>query len=132
MLVSCQYCGGIHERKYLCPKKPTRAKYKLSDADKFRNTTRWRKKSVEIRTRDKGLCVICLRLLYNSQQQYTYDTIEVHHVISLAEDTDRTYALDNEWLLTLCKYHHSMAEVGDIPRHELHSIAKQQEEQFRL
>jgi len=128
MLKSCSYCGRVHERNYLCPKKPIRNKYTKSDADKFRNTNRWRKKSKEIRQRDKGLCQICIRKLYNTQQQYTFDTIEVHHITPLHEDTEKAYALSNEWLLSLCKYHHYMADAGDIPRGVQHDIAKEQEQ----
>jgi 5-methylcytosine-specific restriction protein A len=126
MLSSCSYCGRIHDRTYQCPKKPNRKKFNQSDADKFRNTTRWRKKSVEIRKRDKGLCQICIRKLYNTQRQYTFDTIEVHHITPLHEDMQR--GLDNHNLLTLCKYHHYMADSGDIPRDVQHHIAKEQEQ----
>jgi 5-methylcytosine-specific restriction enzyme A len=125
MLKSCSYCGRIHASNYQCPKKPQRKKYNQSDADKFRNTTRWRKKSVEIRKRDKGLCQICIRNLYNTQQQYTFDTIEVHHITPLHEDI--RYGLRSDWLLSLCKYHHYMADAGDIPRDVQHTIAKEQE-----
>ena len=127
---SCSYCGRVHERNYQCPKKPSRTKYKLSDADHFRNTARWRKKSIEVRTRDKGLCQCCIRLLYNTQQQYTFDTIEVHHITPLHEDIHR--GLDNTNLLTLCKYHHYMADAGDIPRDVQHAIAKEQEDINKL
>jgi 5-methylcytosine-specific restriction endonuclease McrA len=126
MLKSCSYCGSIHDRNYQCPKKPYSKKHTLSDADKFRNTTRWRKKSAEIRARDKGLCQICMRQLYNTQQQYTFDTIEVHHIIPLNENI--RYGLSNQWLLSLCKYHHYMADAGDIPRDVQHRIAKEQEQ----
>jgi 5-methylcytosine-specific restriction protein A len=125
MLKSCSYCGMVHQKNYICPKKPTRNKYTLSDADKFRNTTRWRKKSVEIRQRDKGLCQVCIRKQYNTQQQYTFDTIEAHHITPLHEDI--SCGLDNYNLLSLCKYHHYMADAGGIPRDVQYDIAKEQE-----
>jgi predicted restriction endonuclease len=130
MMKSCSYCGRIHAKNYQCPNKPVRNKYNLSDADKFRNTTRWRKKSVEIRQRDKGLCQVCIRKLYNTQQQYTFDTIEVHHITPLHEDT--SCGLDNTNLLSLCKYHHYMADAGDIPRDVQYAIAKEQEDINKL
>lgn len=127
MLKSCSYCGRIHERNYQCPNKPTRNKYNLSDADKFRKTWKWTKKSTEIRSRDKGLCQICLRNLYNTQQRYSFETVEVHHIISLQEDLKR--GLDNYNLLSVCKYHHNMCETGgEIPRSIQHEIAKEQEQ----
>lgn len=126
MLRSCKYCGGIHDRTYQCPRKPVYKKHKFSDADNFRNTTLWRKKSAEIRKRDKGLCQVCIRKLYNTQQQYTFDTIEVHHIVPLNENPKR--GLDNYNLLTVCKYHHNMCEVGgEIPREIQHMIAKEQQ-----
>jgi 5-methylcytosine-specific restriction protein A len=130
MLKSCSYCGGIHPTTYQCPKKPNRRKFNLSGADKFRNTTRWRKKSVEVRKRDKGLCQVCIRNLYNTQQQYTFDTIEVHHIVPLHEDITR--GLDDDNLLSICKYHHYMADAGDIPRDIQHDIAKEQEYNNKL
>lgn len=123
MLKSCSHCGSIHDSKYQCPKKPKRYK-RPTPIDKFRNTSSWRKKSVEIRKRDKGLCQICIRKLYNTQHQYTFDTIEVHHIIPLSEDMKR--GLDNANLISLCKYHHYMADDGDIPRQVQHEIAKEQ------
>lgn len=131
MLKSCSYCSGIHSTTYRCPKKPTRHKFNLSGADKFRNTARWRKKSVEVRKRDRGLCQVCIRNLYNTQQQYTYETIEVHHIVPLHEDITR--GLDDDNLLTLCKYHHNMCESGgEIPRDIQHDIAKEQEYNNKL
>jgi 5-methylcytosine-specific restriction protein A len=130
VLRSCSYCGGIHSTTTLCKKKPTRSKYKVSQADKFRNTARWRKKSVEIRKRDRGLCQVCIRNLYNTQQQYTYETIEVHHIVPLHEDITR--GLDDDNLLSLCKYHHYMADHGEIPRDVQHDIAKEQEDINKL
>lgn len=126
MKKSCKYCGRYHDVKFDCGHKPIRYK-KLNNADKFRKTNAWRKKSLEIRSRDKGLCQLCLRNLYNTTQQYTFDTLEVHHIIKLEVDMARS--LDNDWLLSLCKYHHTMADNYEIPQSELHEIAKLQEKQ---
>jgi 5-methylcytosine-specific restriction protein A len=126
MLKSCSYCGGIHSTTTQCPKKTTRRKFNVSQADKFRNTSRWKKKSMDIRKRDKGLCQVCIRKIYNTQQQYTFETIEVHHIVPLHDDITR--GLDNNNLLSLCKYHHYMADHGEIPRDIQHDIARHQEE----
>jgi 5-methylcytosine-specific restriction protein A len=131
MLKSCKYCGSIHDRTYQCPKKPIYKKHNFSDADSFRNTTLWRKKSAEIRKRDNGLCQLCMRMLYHTQKQYTFDTIEVHHIVPINENSKR--GLDNYNLLTVCKYHHNMCEAGgEIPREIQHMIAKEQEQLLNL
>jgi 5-methylcytosine-specific restriction endonuclease McrA len=121
---SCKHCGTYHEVKFDCGRKPSRQK-KLNAADKFRKTNAWRKKSLEIRQRDKSLCQVCIRQLYNTTLQYNFETIEVHHIIKL--EVDMSKKLDNEWLLSMCKYHHTMADDYQIPMDELHEIAMEQE-----
>lgn len=124
MKVSCKYCGRYHEVTFDCGQKPTRQK-KLNAADKFRKTNAWRKKSIEVRQRDKGLCQLCIRQLYNTILQYNFDTLEVHHIVKL--EVDMSKRLDNNWLLSLCKYHHTMADNYEIPMDELHEITLEQE-----
>lgn len=131
MLKSCQYCGSVHDNKFDCGKKP-KPRYgkgytkERTDIDNARNSRKWRAKSLEIRKRDNHLCQVCIRQLFNTLQQYTFDTIEVHHVVPLVESMIRMY--DNMNLISLCKYHHNMAEHGEIPRDILHAIAIEQEE----
>lgn len=131
MLASCRYCGTVHDKKIDCGRKP-KPRYgkgytkERTDIDKARNSRRWRAKSMLIRQRDKGLCQVCIRQLYNTLNQYTMHTIEVHHIVPLHESMQRMY--DNLNLLSVCKYHHTMAERGDIPRYRLHDIAIEQEE----
>jgi 5-methylcytosine-specific restriction endonuclease McrA len=115
----------IHDSKYDCGKKPKRSK-QGNDKDKFRWSQTWQKKREEIKQRDGYLCQICIRRLYNTVNQYTYDDLEVHHVVPLEEDFDRR--LDNDNLITLCERHHEMAERGEIPRQEILSIISEQEE----
>lgn len=131
MLKSCSYCGSIHPRSYQCPKKPIRKpRERNSDADNLRNTKAWRNKSLDIRTRDKGLCQICIRQLYHTINQYTFDTIEVHHIKPLNEGGS---LLCGHNLITVCKYHHNMCEAGgEIPRHTQQQIATEQEAKRNL
>jgi hypothetical protein len=124
MKKSCGYCGRIHDIKYDCGKKPVRIK-KVSGKDKFRWTKVWQNKREEIKERDKYLCQVCIRKLYNTINQYNYNDLEVHHAISLEEDFDKR--LDNDNLITLCEYHHEMAEKGDIPKNIILDIINQQE-----
>ena len=125
MKVSCKYCGGFHPRGYECPKKPKR-KNAQTAAFKFRSTGAWQRKREEIKQRDRYLCQICIRGLYiDGGPKLTYRETHVHHIIPIAEDWDRR--LDAGNLLTVCAYHHEMAEAGEIPRAELLKTAQEQE-----
>ncbi len=125
-LKSCKYCGRIHKKEFICPMKPKNNKYKTSEADKFRWTRSWQKKRDDIRRRDKHLCQICIRKLYNTINKYNYNNLEVHHIVPIKESYD--LRLEDTNLITLCEYHHELAEQGTIPRDELLSIVKAQEE----
>ncbi len=124
MLKSCKYCGKIHDSKYDCGKKPRRKKIR-TEQNQFRSTNAWKNKSIQIRTRDRYLCQVCIRNLYHTQQQYNDKDLEVHHIIPVVEDYDKR--LDDDNLITLCGPHHEMAEQGEISREELRTIARQQE-----
>lgn len=125
MKKSCKYCGRIHDSKYDCGMKPVRKK-QGNDKDRFRWTQAWQRKREEIKQRDNYLCQICIRKLYDTYNQYTYDYLEVHHAIPLKEDFDRK--LDNDILLTMCGRHHEMAERGEIPREVILDIIQEQED----
>ena len=124
MLKSCQYCGRIHDSKYICEKRASRKK-QTTEADKFRWTSKWQKKRDEIKKRDLYLCQICIRELYNTVTKYNTEDLSVHHNIPINEDYNKR--LDNNNLLTVCSYHHEMCESGDIPREEVQIIIDEQE-----
>ena len=113
---TCSKCGVVSE-DHICPHRKQRNKKRDSQADKFRKTKAWINKSLEIRTRDRYLCKVCINNLYNTISTYNYDKLEVHHIFSLNENYDKR--LDNNNLITLCNYHHRMAECGDIPKEVL-------------
>ena len=117
--VTCKYCG-ITTRGHVCPHKKSRKKSGDRDSDRFRKTKQWTNKSLEIRQRDKFLCQVCLRNLYNTMDFLNFKTVEVHHITPINEDYNRR--LDNDNLISLCSYHHKMAEQGQIPREELYKI----------
>lgn len=134
MLKSCQYCGRIHDSKMICAarKNQTRdnRKNRIRSMDnervyKFRHGEDWKKKSIEIRERDRHCCQICLRGLYEPFRKYETDCISVHHISPIVEEWDRR--LDNNNLITLCSRHHEMAESGLIKREELIKIVSEQE-----
>jgi len=123
-LITCKFCGKIHKVDFDCGHKPTRIKNNTA-ADRFRWSTAWKKKREQIKSRDKNLCQVCIRKLYDTVQQYTYNDIEVHHIEPIVENY---YArLDDDNLITICGYHHELAEHNKIPRYELKEIAREQE-----
>ncbi|MEH6995410.1 HNH endonuclease [Neobacillus drentensis] len=122
MLKSCAYCGGIHQRNHKCGSRPKRKK-EANEINKFRWSTVWMKKRKCIRERDKHLCQICLLERYNTQNKYNFHNIEVHHIVPLIEAWDKRLKDSN--LISLCAYHHKMAESGQIPKNELIGIVRQ-------
>lgn len=123
--VSCSYCG-IVLRGHNCPHK----KYKKKEdtqANKFRNTQAWIKKSNEIKTNAKYLCEVCMDDKYNTINQFNFKGLETHHIEPLCENYERR--LDNNNLIVLCQQHHKMAERGDIPRKYLFKLAEKREKQ---
>lgn len=125
LLKSCKYCGRIHKKDFACPMKPKSNKYKTSEADKFRWTKAWQRKREEVKRRDKFLCQICIRKLYNTIKKYNYSDLEVHHIVSIKEDYE--LKLEDSNLITVCEYHHELAEQGTISKDELLAIVQVQE-----
>lgn len=115
----------IHDSKFDCGKKPVRKK-RGNDKDRFRWTQAWQRKRAEIKERDKYLCQVCIRKLYDTTNQFNYNDLEVHHAVSLEEDFDKR--LDNDNLIALCEGHHEMAECGEIPKEVIQNIIKEQED----
>lgn len=116
MKKSCMYCGRIVERNHICPLKEKLQKKKtVTDVDKFRWSIVWQRKRDRIRERDNYLCRVCLE-----EKMFTYDNIEVHHIVPIAEDYDKR--LDDDNLICLCAYHHSVAERGEIERDRLRGM----------
>lgn len=120
MLKTCSYCGIVSDT-HICPHKRTKKKY--STANDIRKTSKWHKKSLEIRERDNYLCRVCMLDKYNTLLKYNPNDLSVHHIIPL--EVDDTKAFDNNNLITLCRYHHEMAECGEIPSDELIRIVRE-------
>ena len=120
MLKSCPYCGKIHPRDYVCPSKPQYSKHNIQ-IDRFRNSKAWKLKRIEIAQRDLHMCRLCAIGYSNQPAKYNGD-ISVHHITPLAEDY--SMRLDNGNLISLCSYHHELAESGNIPRETLREIIK--------
>lgn len=118
MLKSCGRCGMIHDFNKICYKnRQIRGKTK---ADEFRKTNKWHQKSLDIRERDKNLCRCCIANIFNTEHIFNFNKLEVHHITPLEEDFEKR--LDDDNLITLCCYHHKLAENGVIPRYILEKL----------
>ena len=117
--ITCSRCG-IVPRGHKCPYKTYKKKAYDTEADKFRKTKRWSNKSLEIRQRDRYLCRVCEANLYNTIQQFNFTEVEVHHIEKLNENFDKR--LDNDNLITLCRYNPKMADDGNIPKKVLYGL----------
>lgn len=106
----CTICHKIHEGR--C--KPEFTRYSM--ADRFRNTQVWRRKSAAILDRDYHCCRVC----YAGRKVCT-SNLSVHHITPLAVDFDRR--LDEDNLITLCRFHHEQAERGAIKAADLRKLA---------
>lgn len=124
MLVSCKWCGGLHQRGQACPQRPVRAP-RADAAARIRNTARWQRTRAKVRQRDGGLCRLCL-----AAGRITTDAVQVHHVIPLQEPGAARWAYDPAWLVCLCSRGpdscHARAERGEVSRAELHQLANTQ------
>ena len=127
---SCRYCGKIHDRLQPCPSKPAKPKVRYekysNDKDIFRGSKLWKAKRREIIQRDLGLCQLCKRGVYLDSPQLTAAD-GVHHIISLEADFGKR--LDNDNLISLCSFHHELAEKGIISVKIQRSAAVAQEEE---
>lgn len=125
MLRACAYCGRIHSRREVCRSRQAAIR-KITEKDRFRSSAEWQKKRKEIQQRDHYLCQVCLRGLYGTVKRYKYDGTSVHHIIPLEEDFGKR--MEDENLITLCQYHHELAEKNTISRKELLIMAAEQNE----
>jgi len=118
MYKSCSKCGKIHDSNYRCNKSRI---YAQDHTRELRNTYDWIKKSLEIRERSNYLCEVC-----KQENIYTYDNLEVHHIVKINEDDTRL--LDNYNLVCLCQEHHKKADRGEIDKEYLFKLAKIRED----
>ena len=59
---------------------------------------------------------------YHTQQKYNFQNLEVHHIYKLVDFFH--LRLDENYLITLCSFHHKMADNGIIQANELIEIVK--------
>jgi len=128
MLKSCPKCGRIHDFNYECRKRHYNKGQSI--ADKFRNKNSWKKKRDLIKDRDKHLCRCCLADFVNAPKQFNFSNLEVHHIIPLEEDV--SLGLDDDNLITLCSYHHKLAENGVISRKILRELTNENADLLKI
>ena len=93
----------------------------------MRSTYRWTLKSKEIREKANYLCEVC-----RAEGVYTYDNLEVHHIVKVKDDND--LLLDNYNLICLCQEHHKQADENSagggrgLSPDYLRELAKQRED----
>ena len=123
MLKSCKYCGRVHEASYECDPKRIALKRqaekrwksrKIDDNVIFRKSNAWKEKSIDIRKRDKYMCLCCKANIKGTQTQYNTQDLSVHHITPLSEDFSQR--LDDVNLISVCPLHHEMCEAGAIDR----------------
>jgi 5-methylcytosine-specific restriction enzyme A len=114
MLVSCRYCSAFHKRGEICQARPKNnsRKKETNHITKFRSSRIWQKKRAEIKQRDKFLCQNCLK-----NGLYTFQKLEVHHIIPISKSWNKRLKNDN--LITLCSKCHKMADNDSISKSEL-------------
>lgn len=125
MKKACSYCGKVHNTNYICnSKKDKFIKGRSSKADKFRSSSAWQHKRSEIKKRDLYLCQVCMRSVGLNINPYSNKIISVHHIIGLQQNFNKR--LDDDNLITLCEYHHKLADMGKISVEELLKVAEEQ------
>jgi 5-methylcytosine-specific restriction protein A len=126
MLVSCKFCGLMHRRGHTCPKRINTIRTKENNyITRFRSNSTWQRKREEIKKRDQFLCQVCLLDKYFTERIYNTKNLEVHHIDSISKKWEKR--LQNDNLVTLCSFHHRMADMGEIPKDFLISIVRKRE-----
>ena len=117
MLKTCIYCGRVHPKGFVCPRKPKAQNKYDKQIDVFRGSSQWKNKRAHIFKRDLYMCRVCLE-----NGIYCSGDLSVHHITPIASDYSRR--LDDDNLITLCSYHHEAAEKGEIPSEHLRALAE--------
>ena len=117
MMKACSKCGKIHPYNYQCQ---TKRIYVRDDERKLRSKYSWTQKSQEIRERANHLCEVC-----RDRGIYTYDNIQVHHIVKLKDD--KSGLLDDNNLICLCLSHHQQADDGKIDVEYLKELVERRE-----
>ena len=102
---SCSKCGKIHPRNYNCT--VGKVYTAIGDERELRSSYAWTVKSKEIREKAHHLCEVCL-----ARGIFTYNNLEVHHIVKVREDKEKF--LDDFNLICLCQEHHKQADENSV------------------
>ncbi len=105
MFKACSKCGKIHDASSICPY--VKREYTSGAERKLRSKYSWTLKSKQIREQANHLCEVC-----KDKGVYTYQNIEVHHIVKLKDNEQGL--LDDDNLIVLCQEHHKMADKGEL------------------
>ena len=120
MLVSCRWCGGMHRRGEVCPKKPGRdytQRGERTEARRVRSSSAWTRRAVQIKARDRYLCLVCL-----ARGVFTWRELEAHHIVPISEAPGLAFEDGN--IITLCRDCHALADAGRIDRDTLRALVR--------
>lgn len=117
MYKACSRCGKIHDVNKRCYVGKV---YRGGEERKLRSSSKWTKKSIEIRERANYLCEVCI-----DKGIINYKDVEVHHIDKLRDH--ESGLLDNDNLICLCKMHHKEADEGKIDTAYLKALAHRRE-----
>ena len=113
---ACPRCGGIHPYDRPCPRRKPVHRYERTGADRLRFTSRWKRKSLQVREDAHWMCEVC-----RDRGRVTTAGLEVHHIDRLRDDPDGL--TDDGNLVCLCRMHHRMADGGELDRDYLRGLA---------
>lgn len=114
---ACSRCGKIHDSNYKCN---VNRVYQGGEERRLRSTNAWKDKSLEIRNKASYLCEVC-----RDQGIYTYNNLEVHHIVKVKDNKD--LLLDNYNLICLCTEHHKQADNNELDQDYLRKLAERRE-----
>lgn len=120
MYKACSRCGKIHSSKYKCN---VGRVYNGGEERQLRNTNAWHKKAEEIKERSSFLCAAC-----REEGIYTYDGLEVHHIVKVKDDP--SLLLDDSNLVCLCVKHHKLADRGEISGEKLNKWVNERDGRY--
>lgn len=113
---SCPRCGKVHGYGEPCPVRRPAYRHERTGADRLRFTSRWKRKSLQVREDAHWMCEVCADL-----GRVTTDGLEVHHIDKLRDDPDGLVEDGN--LVCLCRPHHRMADDGELSKGYLRGLA---------